>query len=73
MRTRTSPRNQDRLWRYLCGPAPLPSNVPPTAPRCLACRDFPNTGRTWGHCVLIGSMVYGLRVAPPCFRPRVPA
>lgn len=32
MRTRTSARNQDRLYRYLAGPAPTPPRRPKPPP-----------------------------------------
>ena len=59
MRTRTSPRNQERLWRALCGPLPTTPEAR-VEPRCFTCRNYPRHGRSRGHCTLHGEIVSGM-------------
>lgn len=69
MRTRRSPRNQDRLWRYLTPEAPAKEPLPPSPPRCWDCRHYPKGGRDRGTCALSGLKVAG-RSQKECFTPR---
>ncbi len=69
MRTRHSPRNQDRLWKSLGGPV---TKVVPVvqAPCCFDCLDYPKGGRSRGECVLQGLIVNGRTENKPCFKRR---
>jgi len=69
VRTRRSPRNQDRLWRALGreGAAPPVVPVEPT-PRCWDCASYPKGGRGRGKCSLVGEVVNGRTADRPCFR-----
>ena len=69
MRTRRSPRNQDRLWKALGGPVATVVQVPQT-PCCFDCVCYPKGGRSRGECTLIGEMVNGRSLDRPCFRRR---
>lgn len=68
MRTRRSPRNQERLWRILT--PPVPPVVATSSVRCWDCLDYPPGGRGRGHCTLGGMMVNGRTENRPCFRAR---
>ena len=57
MRTRRSPRNQDRLFRELFTPPSRPPSQP--GPVCFNCVNYPRTGRARGACSLHGFMVRG--------------
>ena len=68
MRTRTSPRNQERLFRELFQPPsiqPLPPSI-----RCWDCVSYPAGGRARGECILAGVIVCGITAGRECFRPR---
>jgi len=70
MRTRRSPRNQERLWSALGGP-PAPQPPPPSSSRrCWNCANYPKGGRSRGHCTLLGVMVQGAASDRECFRGR---
>lgn len=69
MRSRRSPRNQERLWRALTPPAPKIPAVAST-PRCWDCANYPKGGRARGSCTLRGEMVQGQSENRPCFRER---
>ena len=65
MRTRRSPKNQDRLWKALAGKNKV--NPPVTSIRCWDCVSYPKGGRGRGECVLIGEIVMGRNENRPCF------
>ncbi len=69
MRTRRSPKNQDRLFWDLSGKYPV---ITPTSTvsRCWDCWSYPPGGRGRGECVLIGQMVNGRNEGRKCFRKR---
>jgi hypothetical protein len=52
MRTRRSPKNQERLFRELF--KAKDTVMPATSPVCANCVSFPNNGRSRGECVLLG-------------------
>lgn len=66
MRTRRSPRNQERLFRALFEP----EKEPVARTYCFDCASYPAGGRSRGRCTLIGTMVNGLGQRH-CFWPRV--
>ncbi len=69
MRTRRSPRNQERLFRELFKGEDKAAVA--TAPeRCWDCANYPKGGRSRGHCTLKGDMVQGIATDRPCFRAR---
>lgn len=69
MRTRRSPKNQERLWRALGGP-PEPEPEPVIQATCYGCEAYPPGGRGRGHCAMTGTMVRGSNVGRPCFDAR---
>lgn len=69
MRTRRSPRNQERLYRLLFTADPTPQPVE-HVPRCWDCRYYPPAGRSRGTCTLRGERVYGRTEHEECFCPR---
>ena len=70
MRTRTSPRNQARLWRALTPPAHTPESIQGPK-RCWGCISYPTGGRARGECVLAGQVVLGRSADRDCFRQRI--
>ena len=82
MKTRRSPRNQARLYKYLFEPpdynfdpsAPTLAAVkcevlitPVVSPVCFNCVNYPKSGRARGHCTLHGVRVNG-RSVKECYR-----
>ena len=59
MKTRRSPRNQERLWRALGPPTPVVPVVPETG-RCFDCASYPRGGRARGACTVHGVVVRGM-------------
>lgn len=70
MRTRRSPRNQERLWRLLSAPTQVPTVQTAEVPRCWGCANYPRGGRARGICSLHGHMVNGRTENLTCFRTR---
>lgn len=78
VRTRRSPKNQERLWRELGRQgvrAALPATVTAAQVirvdhRCWDCVSYPPGGRSRGACSLTGTMVNGRSENRPCFRVR---
>jgi len=68
MRTRTSWRNQDRLWKSLGGKTPPPKGE--SVPRCWDCRYYPRGGRVRGICALHKAQVTGSTERRECWRSR---
>ncbi len=69
MYTRTSPRNQEILWRALTPPAPAVEKV--AAPsRCWDCANYPKGGRSTGTCKLLAMKVGGERLGCDAFKAR---
>lgn len=63
MRTRRSPRNQDRLFKVLFKP-PTFSVEPVVTPCCANCINYPDTGRSRGFCTVAGAKVMAISVWP---------
>lgn len=60
MRTRRSPRNQDRLFADLFRPSAEPQPPrPPPASHCWDCRHYPKGGRDSAKCRLTGKRTGG--------------
>ena len=67
MRTRTSPRNQERLWKTLGGKAEKPEPAPPSA-CCFNCAFYGSrNGRDRAKCAKTGAVVYGITKGEPCY------
>ena len=67
MRTRTSPRNQARLWKALGGKAEKPGPLPPTV-CCFNCAFYGSrNGRVRAECAKTGAVVYGITKGEPCY------
>ncbi len=62
MRTRRSPRNQERLWREL---GEQGKAKPVAAKCCWNCANYPG-GRARGYCKSFGGYVRGGEIRP-CF------
>lgn len=69
MRTRRSPRNQDRLFKALFKPPAEPKPEPVVTPCCGNCVSYHDNGRSRGECTSFGMIVRCFTVRP-CFRPR---
>ena len=69
MKTRRSPENQDRLFKYLTPPKSDPPAVNKLL-RCFDCANYPKGGRSRGHCTLWGEVVRGVEVKT-CLKERV--
>lgn len=72
MRTRRSPRNQERLWRELGGRPDPPAPVVDPIPRCWDCVCYPAGGRNRGRCTSRGVTINGRTANQPCFTRRKP-
>lgn len=76
MRTRRSPRNQERLHREIgeqLKRASDETNTPPSRPErrfCRACRSYFAKRGDRGECVLRGLIVVGWAEDRPCFEAR---
>jgi hypothetical protein len=75
MRTRRSPRNQDRLWKGLGRDLASASMAEPVTPqpivkRCFTCWSYPPEGRSRGECLLSGTIVNGRSENRPCHAER---
>lgn len=72
MKTRRSPRNQERLWRELGrqGTPTVPTPLPDPRRACWDCANYPKGGRSRGHCTLFGIKVSGETENKECFVPR---
>jgi hypothetical protein len=75
MRTRRSPRNQERLWKGLGRDLASASVTEPVAKvqmatRCFTCISYPHAGRGRGECTLSGSIVNGRTENRPCHQER---
>lgn len=69
MRTRRSPRNQDRLFRELFEPKPAPRPVKAELAICRNCIHFPANRRHNGTCNLKGFLVAST-TQKDCFQSR---
>lgn len=72
MRTRRSPRNQDRLFRELFKPEPQKAKPVEQVNRCWDCHHYPKGGRMDATCKLKGKRVAG-RSVMDCFKKRPPS
>lgn len=77
MRTRRSPRNQERLFRGLgrdlaAAVATEPPVAQATVNRCFTCASYPREGRSRGECALSGAVVNGRSENRPCYLARRP-
>lgn len=68
MRTRRSPRNQERLWRALGKQGEQPQERPPTVRRCFDCVSYGGSARNRNECTLIGRIVNGATTGRECFK-----
>ena len=75
MKTRTSPRNQERLFRYLfcTDPKPQPTPEQEQTHCCSNCASYPRGGRMYAICrgYRKGERVAGSTI-DSCFAPRQP-
>lgn len=76
MRTRLSPRNQQKLWKELMEKSLQPERAIALAilkktVYCWECRHYPKGGRNRGTCKLMNIMVGGHWINQPCFKKRV--
>lgn len=71
MRTRRSPRNQERLWKALSTEGPREPKPPRREPSglCWDCRHYPKHGRSRGTCAKLDITVPG-SASRPCFEDR---
>jgi hypothetical protein len=66
MKTRRSPKNQDRLFRQLSGPKTTPPILVETE-CCFNCVSYGKSGRMREPCSLVGWTVYGATKGRGCF------
>jgi len=69
MRTRTSVRNQNIVFRELFKPQDKPKPI--RFASCFNCVSYPKSGRSRGECVLRGAIVEGRTLDRPCFKDRL--
>ncbi len=65
MRTRRSPRNQDRLYRMLTVPEETPTSI--VTQCCFNCVSYGGSKRNRAICTLTGTKVYGNTMDRECF------
>jgi hypothetical protein len=70
MRTRRSPKNQEKLFRELFKPPSERPEEGPAQPMCFNCANYPRGGRSGCKCRLTGTRMNGTETRPECFRPR---